>query len=329
MKTCPHCRKLYEEDLVICPHCQRAPADAEWQLSPRDFKRLRRQVLGWLLLWLFGSFSVFGALSYFFMFKSAIHTAKHFVEKKVLEAFKEPKISQVVTRVAEGKAKVILEHRVQPTLNRLQRVTEVEAKKTEDFAKSFRGEYQSKLDAVEEQLNTLRAYNEINSLVATAQVEGSRDALKQLEQMSGPADVGKAAVAGVLAVKLFYITGSRTKAYRLSDYAETSPPLSDRDNSSYSTTELLNFLRSASDFRARAVAALLLSEKPTKSVPNALLQAAHTDSHLEVVRNAKVSFERITGFKEADVFNTDEMDDWWASHSESVIKEKNLADDPK
>jgi hypothetical protein len=327
VKTCPHCKKAYEEDLIICPYCQRAPSDADFRLSPRDFKRLRRDVLISLLLLFFGSFSIFGIVSYFFLFKSAIDTAKHFVEKRVTAAFKEPKISQVVTRVAEGEAKGILEHRVQPTLNKLQRITEDEAKKTEAFAKSFRGEYQAKLDAVEEQLTTLRAYNQVNALAATAQVDGSRDALKQLEAMSADTEIGKAAVGGVLAVKLFYLTASRTHSYHLSDYAETSPPLSQRENDSYTTAELLNFLRSANDFRARAVAARLLADKPTKSVPNALLQAVHADSHLEVVRSAKVSFERITGFKEADALDSDELDEWWPSHSDSILK--GLAEDLK
>jgi hypothetical protein len=327
MKTCPRCRKFYEEDLVTCPHCKFASTDVELRLSPADFKRLRRQVLAWLFIWFFGSFSAFGALSYFFMFKSAIHTAKQFVEKKVLEAFKEPKISNVVTRVAEGEAKGILERRVQPTLSRLQHVTEDEAKKTEKFASSFRGEYQAKLNAVEVELATLRAYNTVNSLVAVAQVEGSRDAFKQLVQMCDATNVGRAAIAGVLAVKLFYIAGTRTRSYHLTSYAGRAPPLSQREDNSYTTEELLTFLRSASDFRARAVAARLLADKPTKSAPNALLQAAHTDPHLEVVRSAKVAFERITGFKEGDALDTDEMDDWWAGNSETVVK--GLADDPK
>lgn len=312
---------------MICPHCKLAPTDAESRLSPKDFKSLRRQVLAWLFVWFFGTFSVFGALSYFLMFKSAVDIAKHFVEKRVTAAFKEPKISQVVTRVAEGEAKGILEHRVQPTLNKLQQVTEVEAKKTEDFAKSFRDEYQAKLDGVEEELNTLKSYNEVNSLVATAEVDGSRDALKQLEQLSGQADVQKAAIAGILAVKIFYLSGTRSGSYRLADNAPSSSPLSNRENTDYTSAELLHFLRNATDFRARAVAARLLADKPTKSVPNALLQATHTDKHLEVVRAAKVSFEQITGFKETDALRTDDMDDWWPSHSETVMKD--LTDDPK
>src|SRR5205807_9770420 len=87
----------------------------------------------------------------------------------------------------------------------------------------------------------------------------------------------------------------------------------------YTTEDLLSELRHGEDWRDRAKSAEILATRRVKSVADALFDAAENDSHLEVMRNAVLSFCTITGYQKKDVFGEADLAGWWQEHRTEVL----------
>ena len=55
-------------------------------------------------------------------------------------------------------------------------------------------------------------------------------------------------------------------------------------------------------------------------MPEALLEAAHNDPHLAVVKSALQAFDQLTGYQNADIFGVDYADAWWKSRSAKLSR---------
>lgn len=129
------------------------------------------------------------------------------------------------------------------------------------------------------------------------------------------------AVAEILRVKGFYISGTRIKGISLS---YTAPDGSKKTDAEIPTHILISFL-SNSNWPLRANAAELLANRSEKGVPEALIKA-FDDSNLDVRKIALDSFERITGFTRIDVFDFPRAKEWYAKNASEVEKKLKAAD---
>ena len=69
--------------------------------------------------------------------------------------------------------------------------------------------------------------------------------------------------------------------------------------------------------------AKLLGGRKEQTVPSALLSVLKNDPHLEVRRYAKESFCSVTNYKSGDVFDLEDIDNWWKENKESVNSKLN------
>jgi hypothetical protein len=148
--------------------------------------------------------------------------------------------------------------------------------------------------------------------------EGDRAAFNELEGLSKNEQefaLKIAAHAELRRVISFWSLMSTT------EHASISVTLKDgtlKEDKEIPTPNLIAALFHNRDWRARAVAARLLNNRPENGVPNHLLSCARNDTHLEVVKHALQSFKSITGSDVKGVFNVDGLERWWKEHSAEV-----------
>ncbi len=84
------------------------------------------------------------------------------------------------------------------------------------------------------------------------------------------------------------------------------------------TKNLIIELLTNRDWKKRAFVVIELGKRKEKEVPEALMHCIEKDRNLEVVRNAIIAFENITGYERADVFKYEPIKSWWIEHANEV-----------
>jgi len=144
------------------------------------------------------------------------------------------------------------------------------------------------------ELNKLKKRNNITLLVDRAVGQNGREAylnLKHIVNHFGPNR--NAAISGIGQIK--------TQLSELTHIKGVSLP---KDESSYTTKELIDILFFNSQYLFRGRSAQLLANRKEKYVPEALILAIFSDKDLEVVREATLAFRNVTGFQGSDFFTT-------------------------
>ncbi len=130
-----------------------------------------------------------------------------------------------------------------------------------------------------------------------------------------------AARSEVLRVQQIYATGSRLSAAPL-PVKELSPAAA--SESDIPLTILIAYIQNPEtlwDRRARA--AYVLEGSTNLEANDALLRVAKTDSNLDVVKQAMISFKRNTGYPGGDFFDAERASEWWANHRDEVAQRFN------
>ena len=137
------------------------------------------------------------------------------------------------------------------------------------------------------ELNKIKDRNNITRLIDRAVGQNGRESylnLKHIVKNFGPNR--NAAISGMSQIKIQLSTLTHMQGITLP-----------KDESSYTTKELIDILFFNSQYLFRGRSAQLLANRKEKYVPEALILAIFSDTDLEVVREATLAFRNITGFK--------------------------------
>ena len=119
-------------------------------------------------------------------------------------------------------------------------------------------------------------------------------------------------------MKFAYMNGLRRGTHTI-PVGQLFPDSSLDNETELNTDQLIELLDNAEakvDNRVRA--AYLLADKRNSKAADALVKAVQTDSNLDVVREAAMTFSEMTGFKNEDLLNTNILLQWWKNNSDEV-----------
>lgn len=138
---------------------------------------------------------------------------------------------------------------------------------------------------------------------------------KELFKYKGT-DLEFAASAEISRVKIAYVSASRMINETLT---VTELDGSRKSNNEIKTSTLMKILKTDSSWESRMKAAQLLNNRSEEGVPDALLEAAKKDKHLEVVKHSLLSFGIITGYRH-DVLESVKYEEWWSQNKSKIAK---------
>ena len=151
--------------------------------------------------------------------------------------------------------------------------------------------------------------------------DGSRKAYEELISIAEASD-GKNAPAAVEAaaelekIKSFYRTAEIGKDANL-DFKDADGHV--LRNEQISTGDLIYVLNHG-EWQLRVLAARLLRVRREKNVPDALIGVIASDSRLDVVRQAVMSFADLTGYRTSNPLPVESVQIWWEEHRQDVLK---------
>ena len=162
-----------------------------------------------------------------------------------------------------------------------------------------------------EKLIAIKKRYDVNLLIDKAIGKRDREAylsLKHIVENFGPNR--NAAISGISQIK--------TQLFTMSHIKDVTLP---KDESSYTTKELIDILFFNSQYLFRGRSAQLLANRKEKYVPEALILAIFSDKDLEVVKEATLSFHNITGLQDPDFFQPYHVWGYWLDNSEWIQNE--------
>ena len=174
---------------------------------------------------------------------------------------------------------------------------------------------------VYKELVYLRERNRLINLGDSAIHDSDRASLDQLLRVSEESKDDRlrtGAASEILRVKFAYMNGLRRGTHTI-PVGQLFPDSSLDNETELNTDQLIELLDNAEakvDNRVRA--AYLLADKRNSKAADALVKAVQTDSNLDVVREAAMTFSEMTGFKNEDLLNTNILLQWWKNNSDEV-----------
>ena len=134
-------------------------------------------------------------------------------------------------------------------------------------------------------------------------IAADRSALEELNRInreSGDASLKSAAGAEIARIKCFWIGITRLKGQEISVIELDGKEKKAKD---FTTDELIQEMLSNPQWSVRALAAQALRKRKEKGVPEALIKCVKSDRNLEVVKDAMITFEGVTGYDSPDVLS--------------------------
>ena len=190
---------------------------------------------------------------------------------------------------------------------------------SKNFIFEIKGKISKEYDALALEVQTLKERNMLTKLGDKAIAEGSSNALEELKSyIKNPkkVELKSFAIAEILRVKIFYISGTRMKGMSITTtLADGTKKL----NADIPTSYLIDALKNNADWIARAKAAELLGSRIERGVPESLI-AAFQDARLDVAKTALDSFASITGFTSNDVLGFSYAEEWWEKNKSEASK---------
>jgi hypothetical protein len=315
------------------------------QFTPDEKKKIidslkediRKELFNWAKKWrgiIIGSLSIASVVGFIKMYDSVykkVHenTSKYITES-ITTKFADPAIKTTLENVAIGQAKKIIEDEIKPAVQYIKEEShkeysmltkDIEEIKSEivlfkeylgDTKINFANEY----NTLSNEVAIIKERNRLAELADNAIANGDSVAFEQLKSyisVPSKSEMVNAAKAELLRVKNFYIRTTRIKAKTFSFTSSDGEKLPDTEAT---TQVLLNSLAKDKDWRVRARSAQLLKSRKEKNVPDALLEAARSDLMLDVRKNALKSFNLLTGFPQADIFDYKPAINWWKENKQ-------------
>ena len=169
-RECPKCGKITADDrLIRCPDCNSSFTNFGRQpvvLSPEQEEQLYKKLIGRLKVYVFGSFSVIGAISFVLMFDSLNSIYNRSVEflngrvlEKVEQQFQQPRIEETVRQVAADQAKTLLSEQIRPQVERLQAETTKSVQNIQSITKELEAQYKADYANLTNNVNAVEAQN--------------------------------------------------------------------------------------------------------------------------------------------------------------------------
>ena len=176
-------------------------------------------------------------------------------------------------------------------------------------------------DEIRAEFEYLGERNRFIRLADAAILNADRDAFDQLLEGAGQAQEGElrnGALAEINRVRFAYLNGLRSSGFAL-PVGELFPSLRGKDELELETEQLIKILvnrEGVAEHRARA-AYLLADHRHIKAV-NALVDAVASDSNLDVVREASLTFSEMTGYRSEELLDVSSLVEWWQKNSSEV-----------
>lgn len=173
--------------------------------------------------------------------------------------------------------------------------------------------------AFQSEILYLRDRNRLTAWADEAISTGSRAAYEKLcETLDDPrkAKLTHAAQAEILRVHAFYLSGSRIERFDI-PVAQYFPDEAQLKDSQLKDDQVISLLQGKSHpWQVRMKAANLLSPRRSLIVGDALVKAVLEDDNLDVVKEAALSFEQLTGHHPR-IFDAAGIAKWWKQYRET------------
>jgi hypothetical protein len=165
----------------------------------------------------------------------------------------------------------------------------------------------------------LRDRNRLTAWADEAIATGSRAAYEKLrETLDDPRKVKliHAAQAEILRVHAFYLSGSRIERFDI-PVAQYFPDEAQLKDSQLKDDQIISLLQGKNHpWQVRMKAANLLSPRRSLIVGDALVKAVLEDDNLDVMKEAALSFEQLTGHHPR-IFDAAAIAKWWKQYRET------------
>jgi hypothetical protein len=348
---CPDCRSYFG---VVGKNPYPLTPEQEGKIYERLRGRLKAYVFGSFSLLAVFSF-ILGFDSLKSIYDRSVNVLNGLVIQRIDREFQEPRIQELIGTVASHEAKDLLNKQIYPQVSSFQRETDFSIQKLKQLADALDQKYKLENDRLSHDLSNVavrsaEATKLTNALTANVALlekrnrdadelirslsgavqdldrrktlydlsakatHGDRQALTTLMTVSQQDGPGRElAISEIERVKSFWLTVSHIKSTKLvKDGKEIQ-------TDQLSTCELRSALSKSTEFQIRAVCANQLASRRERGVPEALAEAIRGDQHLEVVRDAVLSWQMLTGIPLPDVFGPpDVIEMSWKEKGDSL-----------
>lgn len=330
--ACRYCKESINSDAKVCHYCDRD--QRKWLNRIRDFSGPTAFAM-----------VLIAAVQVFVSFEQVSETRKGRVEAEdvlyeandVLKKTEKLRVNarSILTMTKENseeaikKSDLVLKEAAEKAKEAVEfaRVAENKADKSnkkiisneKKYSESFervQGSFHDLKRQLTEELMILQDRNELTRLADAAIATCSRESFEKITNIiykSKNEDEVMAALSENFRVKAHYVSISRIKNNPLYYNGKLDVDMS--------TEELLKLLAFSEEWKGRARAAQILGKRKEKNVAEALMSAVRTDKCLDVVNEAKKSFGLLTKFKQKDIFQFEEVDDWWNINKDEYLKD--------
>ena len=319
---CPNCGKSFEDsDSFKCPNCHidiptYIRVNLENLKKSKDFldtykdridlevnTKVKAQVLRYI-----GMVLVVCFVGFLLIYLKQRSIVDKITASRVSQQLKEPEVKQALNEFAKSQASEIL--------NKAKEDVRLESDSFKSYLDESRAKFGEEYNTISQETALLKERNRLAKLANTAISEGSRNAFKELSGISKnpeKADLSEVARAEIMRVKAFYATNNRLKGKSIQ---YTSPKGMQIIDDKLQTATLLSEVKNNADWQVRAKFAELLKDRKEKGVAEALLEAACSDTNLDVSKQALESFEYLTGYKSNDILDCESAQDWWKENKQ-------------
>ncbi len=165
------------------------------------------------------------------------------------------------------------------------------------------------------------ANNKIAELGRRCIDEGSRASYEELIAMaesseSADKETAQAASEALDKVKQFYRTMEAGSSANLDYHDKDGKTMRNEDI----PTDDLIFVLNHGEWQLRVLAARLLASRREAKVPDVLIGVIGADARLDVVRQAVISFEKLTGYETSNALPIESIQIWWSDHRQAFLK---------
>lgn len=334
---CPNCRKLVDDQLVVCPDCKGSLSD---QIS--SLQTLTKEQLGYItnkvvtqttsrmvkMLW--GGFAVIAAGSFLFSWwnleiihKKSVKYLENKLTARIEAEFETKRIRDTVTGVAEHQTKLIIRDKLEPSIKEATDLVDKKTGEFEEILNEFTTKYDAETNILAEEVGILKLRNTIMKLGDEAIATGKAapyDKLFEIYSTSENEYERLLAQSTIHQIKGQFGVMTRMANTELV-YNHPDPKQTFKENE-IPTEALIEGYPKIKNWKYRGRAIQLLASRKEPGVPECILSAMK-DEHLEVRKISIQSFERVTGWKSNDTFGFGEdlEKKWWTENKERVEKD--------
>jgi hypothetical protein len=257
-------------------------------------------------------------------------------------------ISKAAQQAAETQTKQLIEGELKPATDEALREIKQQREDVTQFAQQVRQETTTKIGQFQGELETQRvqenaaldklrqeyskAVNDLQVLVSYqeklkgiqllkgAALFGDAESFNKLDMYSSSdASLNDAAHAAALETKIAYLNSSRVKPVSIwLINPDGSKGLEDDKIPTPALTSIF-LLNQKQDWQNRNKAAEFLANRREAEVPPSLIGSFQNDPNLWVKRASLLSFERLTGYAENDVFDFKGAAAWWEKNKDNYL----------